>query len=150
MIQQGYKLELEGGGGVPTFELENYPMTPEQGEALSRILEDIDAVIMPGITHWNHPRFHGYFSITGSGPGILGESLAAAIASGQYNAPGIGYTIMIEPETLRIARSDTDDITVILAFVERVKKYSFVRFATIEETAQAWVAAGGVPIQIEQ
>lgn len=79
-----------------------------------------------------------------------GESLAAAIVSGEHNAPVIGYTLMIEPETLRIARSDTDDITVILAFVERVKQYPFVRFATIEEIAQAWVAAGGVPIQIEQ
>lgn len=79
-----------------------------------------------------------------------GESLAAAIASGQYPVPVIGYTIMVEPETLRIARSDTDDINAILAFVARVGQYSFVRFATIEETAQAWVTAGGVPIQIEQ
>ena len=79
-----------------------------------------------------------------------GESLAAAIASGQYPVPVIGYTIMVEPETLRIARSDTDDETAILAFVERVGQYSFVRFATIEETAQTWVTAGGVPIQIEQ
>jgi hypothetical protein len=79
-----------------------------------------------------------------------GESLAAAIASGPYNAPVIGYTLMFEPETLRIAGSDTDDITAILAFVARVKQYPFVRFATIEETAQAWVAAGGVPIQIEE
>ena len=52
---------------------------PEQGEALSRILADVDAVIMPGITHWNHPGFMAYFGITGSGPGVMGELLAAAL-----------------------------------------------------------------------
>ena len=52
---------------------------PEQGEAMSQILSDIDRIIMPGMTHWNHPDFHAYFSITGSGPGIFGELLSAAL-----------------------------------------------------------------------
>ncbi len=34
---------------------------------------------MPGITHWNHPGFFAYFAISGSGPGILGEMMAAAL-----------------------------------------------------------------------
>ena len=45
---------------------------------MDAILDDVDDVILPGITHWNHPAFFAYFSITGSGPGILGEALAAA------------------------------------------------------------------------
>jgi aromatic-L-amino-acid decarboxylase len=36
-------------------------------------------LIVPGMTHWNHPRFLAYFAISGSGPGILGEMLAAAL-----------------------------------------------------------------------
>ena len=52
---------------------------PNTGEAMENILADIDRVIMPGITHWNHPNFFAYFSITGSGPGILGELLSAAL-----------------------------------------------------------------------
>lgn len=52
---------------------------PLRGEPMEDILRDFREVILPGITHWNHPRFHAYFSITGSGPGILGESLAAAL-----------------------------------------------------------------------
>ncbi|MSR22631.1 MAG: amino acid decarboxylase [Gemmatimonadetes bacterium] len=52
---------------------------PESGEAFSDILDDFERVIVPGITHWNHPSFHGYFAVTGSGPGILGEMLAAAL-----------------------------------------------------------------------
>ncbi len=52
---------------------------PERPEAFEKILEDFDRVIMPGITHWNHPSFFAYFSITGSAPGILGEFLSAAL-----------------------------------------------------------------------
>ena len=52
---------------------------PEEGEPFGRILEDFDKLILPGITHWNHPCFLGYFAVTGSGPGILGELLAAGL-----------------------------------------------------------------------
>lgn len=52
---------------------------PEEPEPMARILADLDSVIMPGITHWNHPAFLAYFGITGSGPGILGELLSAAL-----------------------------------------------------------------------
>jgi aromatic-L-amino-acid decarboxylase len=52
---------------------------PERGEPLEAILEDFQKLIVPGITHWNHPRFFAYFSTCGSGPGILGEMLAAAL-----------------------------------------------------------------------
>jgi len=52
---------------------------PEEGEAMERILQDFEDSILPGITHWNHPAFFAYFSITGSGPGILGEMLTAAL-----------------------------------------------------------------------
>ncbi len=52
---------------------------PEEGEDMEEILSDFREIILPGITHWNHPAFHAYFSITGSGPGILGEMLAAAL-----------------------------------------------------------------------
>ena len=52
---------------------------PEQGESFDRIFADFERVILPGITHWNHPGFFAYFSITGSGPGILAEFLSAAL-----------------------------------------------------------------------
>ena len=52
---------------------------PEHPEAMDTILDDVDRVVLPGITHWNHPAFHAYFAITGSGPGILGEAMAAAL-----------------------------------------------------------------------
>ena len=52
---------------------------PDEGEPLDAALTDFREIIVPGITHWNHPAFHAYFSITGSGPGILGEMLTAAL-----------------------------------------------------------------------
>lgn len=47
--------------------------------SMEDILADVDRLLMPGITHWNSPGFMAYFGITGSGPGILGEMLAAAL-----------------------------------------------------------------------
>jgi aromatic-L-amino-acid/L-tryptophan decarboxylase len=56
------------------------PMSPpEEPEPLDRILDDFERVIVPGITHWNHPGFFAYFSISASGPGIIGELLASAL-----------------------------------------------------------------------
>jgi aromatic-L-amino-acid/L-tryptophan decarboxylase len=52
---------------------------PEAGEPMDKILEDFRRLIVPAINHWNHPRFMGYFSVSASGPGILGELLSAAI-----------------------------------------------------------------------
>jgi aromatic-L-amino-acid/L-tryptophan decarboxylase len=52
---------------------------PEEGEAFDAILADFERVIVPGITHWNHPGFFAYFAITGSAPGVLAEFLSAAL-----------------------------------------------------------------------
>jgi len=52
---------------------------PETGEALSVILDDVDRLILPGITHWNHPGFLAYFANTGSPPGVVAELLTAAL-----------------------------------------------------------------------
>jgi aromatic-L-amino-acid decarboxylase len=52
---------------------------PERGEGFEAILADFERLLLPGITHWNHPGFFAYFAITGSPPGILGEFLAAAL-----------------------------------------------------------------------
>ncbi|HEY0779961.1 MAG TPA: pyridoxal-dependent decarboxylase [Gemmatirosa sp.] len=52
---------------------------PTRGESLADILADAERVLMPGVTHWNHPGFFAYFAISSSVPGILGELLAAAL-----------------------------------------------------------------------
>lgn len=52
---------------------------PAQPEPLEAILADLDRVVMPGVTHWNHPGFLAYFANTASVPGILGELAIAAL-----------------------------------------------------------------------
>src|SRR4026208_2597645 len=54
-------------------------MPPEGPESFDQILRDLDRIIVPGLTHWNHPSFFAYFPITGSEPGIFGEMLTAAL-----------------------------------------------------------------------
>ncbi|HEX6507549.1 MAG TPA: pyridoxal-dependent decarboxylase, partial [Chloroflexota bacterium] len=55
------------------------PSAPERGEDMDTILRDFERVILPGITHWNHPAFFAYFAVTGSAPGVLAEFLAAGL-----------------------------------------------------------------------
>jgi len=51
---------------------------PEQGEDFAEVLKDVERLILPAVTHWNHPNFHGLFSTSGSSVGVFGEMLAAA------------------------------------------------------------------------
>ncbi len=52
---------------------------PEEGESYAAILKDFDKVILPAVTHWNHPRFLAYFANSASAPAVLAEMLAAAL-----------------------------------------------------------------------
>ena len=45
---------------------------------MDEILSDVDRLVVPAITHWNHPSFFAYFATSASAPGILGELLSAA------------------------------------------------------------------------
>ena len=55
------------------------PTAPERGESFDAIFADFERLIVPGLTHWNHPGFFAYFAITASAPGILAEFLSAAL-----------------------------------------------------------------------
>ena len=78
---------LDGVGDLPVLaqvepgdlsaELPDSP--PEQGEPFQNVLRDLDELIVPASTHWQHPRFFAYFAVTSSEPAILAELLAAAL-----------------------------------------------------------------------
>jgi aromatic-L-amino-acid decarboxylase len=57
-------------------QLPNAP--PAKGEAMSEIIADVDRLVVPALTHWNHPSFFAYFATSTSAPGIFGELLSAA------------------------------------------------------------------------
>jgi aromatic-L-amino-acid/L-tryptophan decarboxylase len=52
---------------------------PEQPEPFVNIWDDFEQIVLPGIVHWGHPQFMGYFGSTTTGPGILAEMIAAAL-----------------------------------------------------------------------
>ncbi len=52
---------------------------PEKGEPFDAILRDFDQLVLPAVTHWNHPGFFAYFACTGSTPAVIAEMLAAAL-----------------------------------------------------------------------
>jgi aromatic-L-amino-acid/L-tryptophan decarboxylase len=52
---------------------------PEQGEPFEEILSDVNHIIVPGMVHWSHPMFLGYFGWTATAPGILGEIISAPL-----------------------------------------------------------------------
>jgi aromatic-L-amino-acid/L-tryptophan decarboxylase len=55
------------------------PKPPDDAVPLENIFQDFQEIILPGLVHWGHPAFLGYFGSTTTAPGILGEMLAAAL-----------------------------------------------------------------------
>jgi aromatic-L-amino-acid decarboxylase len=103
---------------------------PEGPEPMERILEDFERVIVPGVTHRNHPGFFAYFAITGSAPGVLGELLSAALnVNGMLWKTSPAATELEEvtldwlrrmlglPDTLRGVIVDTASVASLLAIV---------------------------------
>lgn len=58
---------------------------PEHGETWKDIEKDIERTIMPGMTHWQHPKFMAFFPATSTYPGILGEMWSAALTAPAFN-----------------------------------------------------------------
>ncbi|MFF8271721.1 pyridoxal phosphate-dependent decarboxylase family protein [Streptomyces sp. NPDC016562] len=52
---------------------------PERPEDFAQVLKDLDGILVPGLTHWQHPSFFGYFPANTSGPSVLGDILAAGL-----------------------------------------------------------------------
>jgi aromatic-L-amino-acid decarboxylase len=96
---------------------------PEQGEALATILADVERQILPGITHWNHPAFFAYFSISSSAPGILGEMISATL-----NVNGMLW---------RTSPAATELETVVLDWLRQLLGLPEGLFGVIQDTASA-------------
>ncbi len=65
---------------APGEVFEALPATaPEAAEPLDAVLRDLDTIVMPGITHWQSPRFFAYYPANTSGPSILGDLLCAGL-----------------------------------------------------------------------
>jgi aromatic-L-amino-acid decarboxylase len=54
---------------------------PENSEAFEEVMKDFDGIVLPGVTHWQHPSFFAYFNANSSFPSILAEMLTAALGA---------------------------------------------------------------------
>ena len=52
---------------------------PDEGESFDAIFDDFERLVLPGITHWNHPRFFAYFAISAAPITVIAEALVAAL-----------------------------------------------------------------------
>ncbi len=58
------------------------PVTaPERAESFEAVLADLDSVLMPGITHWQHPRYFAYFPANSSPAAVLGDLISSGIGA---------------------------------------------------------------------
>lgn len=74
---------------------------PENPEDFEEVFQDIEKVIMPGISHWHSPYFHGYFAAGNSYPSILGDMLSDAIGC-------IGFSWATSPACTELEVITTD------------------------------------------
>ena len=71
---------------------------PKEGEAWQTIASDIERTIMPGVTHWQSPKFMAFFSASSTYPGMLGELWSAALTAPAFN--WICSPVVTELETI--------------------------------------------------
>lgn len=75
---EGFPVRAQVGPGEVEARLPEH--APETGETIEAILADLDRILLPGLTHWQHPRFFAYFPANSSPPSVLAEMLTATFA----------------------------------------------------------------------
>jgi aromatic-L-amino-acid/L-tryptophan decarboxylase len=124
---------------------------PETGEPFEHIFTDFEEIVVPGVTHWNHPGFFAYFSITASGPGVLAEMLSAGLnvqamlwrtspAATELEEVALGWLrdLMGLPRSFEGVIYDTASISTLHALAA-------AREAALPEVREHGLAAAGVP-----
>jgi len=124
---------------------------PEDPEPFAAIMADFERVLVPGLTHWNHPSFFAYFAITGSAPGILADFLSAALnqqamlwrtspAATELEAVTLGWLrqLLGLPESFEGVIYDTASIATLHALIA-------AREAAVHEVRAKGLAGRAVP-----
>ena len=97
------------------------PSAPADPESFDAILRDLDAIIVPGLTHWPHPRFHGYFPANAELSSVLGDYLSSGLGV-------LGLSWQAAP-----ALTELEDVTT--GWVRQMVGLSDVWQGVIEDTA---------------
>ena len=117
---------------------------PEEGEAFDAILRDLDALILPGVTHWQDPRFFGYFPTAASLSSVLGDMASTGLGV-------IGLNWQASPALTELEQATTNWIRDLLGvsaafsgvIIDTASSASFVALVCARERASAYAAATG-------
>jgi aromatic-L-amino-acid decarboxylase len=74
---ESYPVRSQSAPGDVRAGLPAHP--PETGGSFDDLLADVDRVLMPGVTHWQHPNFFAYFPANATGPAILADLLSSGL-----------------------------------------------------------------------
>jgi aromatic-L-amino-acid decarboxylase len=94
---------------------------PELGESMDAVLADLDSIVLPGLSHWQHPRFFGYFPANALRAGILGDLVSTGLGV-------IGLSWQSSPALTEIEEVVTD-------WIRRMVGLSDAWSGVIEDTA---------------
>jgi aromatic-L-amino-acid/L-tryptophan decarboxylase len=128
---------------------------PERGEPIDAILADLDTLILPGLTHWQHPRFFGYFPSGGSLASVLGDLASTGLGV-------IGLNWQASPALTELEQVTTDWLRDLLGLPatfsgviqDTASAASFVALVCARERATDYGAAreglqgGGAPLVV--
>ncbi|HEX4152278.1 MAG TPA: pyridoxal-dependent decarboxylase [Steroidobacteraceae bacterium] len=128
---------------------------PETPESFDAVLRDLDSLILPGITHWQHPCFFGYFPTGGSLTSVLGDMLSTAFGV-------IGLNWQASPALTELEQVMTDWIRDLLGLSSRFSGViqdtasagTFVALVSARERSNGYGAAraglqdGGAPLVV--
>jgi aromatic-L-amino-acid decarboxylase len=128
---------------------------PEHGEPFAAVLADLERLIVPGITHWQHPRFFGYFPSGGSLTSVLGDMVSTGLGV-------IGLNWQASPALTELEQVTTDWLRDLLGLPaqfsgvlqDTASAASFVALVCARERATDYGAAraglqgGGAPLVV--
>jgi aromatic-L-amino-acid decarboxylase len=132
---------VEPGSIRPAFPVE----PPDSPESIEAILADVDRLIVPNATHWQHPGFMAYFPTSAPGPGILGEMLTAALGQNAmlWRTSPVGTELeQVVVDWLRQALGLPDGFDGLIT--DTASTSSLIALAAARETAGLDVAASGL------
>ncbi|MBI4915493.1 MAG: aminotransferase class V-fold PLP-dependent enzyme [Acidobacteria bacterium] len=87
------------------------PTPPEQPEAFAAVLADLDRIVLPGLSHWQHPRFFGFFPANGSLASVLGDVLSTGLGA-------LGLSWQSSPALTEVEEVVTDWVRQMVALPE--------------------------------
>jgi aromatic-L-amino-acid decarboxylase len=87
------------------------PAPPEQPEAFAAVLADLDRVVLPGLSHWQHPRFFGFFPANGSLASVLGDYVSTGLGA-------LGLSWQSSPALTEVEEVVTDWVRQMVALPE--------------------------------